>query len=138
VDLALLLVGGWSAPLGPGAALHLLVALVGASWLASRLGMGPWGSWLAGAVYGLGGFFLSTVNLLQLFEAAAWAPLVLGAGVLAVRETTGPRLAALALLVALQLSTLGVEIVLQTALVGLVLVGWKAVASSRKLAALAL
>jgi len=118
--------------------LHLLLALVGASWLASRLGMGPWGSWLAGAAYGLGGLFLSTVNLLQLFEAAAWAPWVLGAGVLAVRETTGPRLAALAALVAVQLSTLGVEIVLQTALVGAVLVGGRALASRRKLAALAL
>jgi len=138
VDIVLLLVGGWRAPLGVGAALHLLLALLGASWLASRLGMGPWGSWLTGAAYGLGGLFLSMVNLLQLFEAAAWAPWVLGAGVLAVRRTTGLRLAVLAVLAAVQLSTLGVEIVLQTALVGAVLVGGRALASRRKLAALAL
>ena len=49
VDLLLLLVGGPRAPLGPGAALHLLVALLGASVLARRLGLGPAGAWAAGA-----------------------------------------------------------------------------------------
>ena len=111
VDLALLLLAGGRAPLGVGAALHLLLALVGASLLARRLGMGPWGAWVAGAVYGLGGFVLSTVSLVQLFQAAAWAPSVLAA---------------------LQASTLGAEIVLQTAIVGLVLLPGRALARDRR------
>ena len=121
VDLLLLLVGGPRAPLGPGAALHLLVALLGASVLARRLGLGPAGAWAAGATYGLGGFLLSTVNLPPLFQAAAWAPWVLAALLSVVREPTSRRVAALAVLAALQVSTLGVEIVLQTALVGFAL-----------------
>lgn len=122
VDLVLLGAGGARAPLGAGAALHLLVALVGASALGRRLGMGPAGAWLAGVVYGLGGFVLSTVNLLPLFQAAAWAPWVLAALVGLVRAPSPRRAAALAALAALQASTLAAEIVLQTALVGLVLV----------------
>ena len=121
VDLLLLLVGGPRAPLGPGAALHLLVALLGASVLARRLGLGPAGAWADGATYGLGGFLLSTVNLPPLFQAAAWAPWVLAALLSVVREPTSRRVAALAVLAALQVSTLGVEIVLQTALVGFAL-----------------
>jgi hypothetical protein len=127
LDLVLLMLGGPRAPLGVGAALHLLLALTGATLLARRLGMGPWGGWLAGAVYGLGGCVLSTVNLMQLFQAAAWAPWVLTAFLAAARRPDGRRLATLAVLLALQASTLGVEIVLQTALVGLLLLddwGW--------------
>ena len=77
VDAALLLVGGPRAPLGVGAALHLVLALLGATLLARRLGLGPWGALVTSAAYALGGFLLSTVNLIQLFEAAAWAPLVI-------------------------------------------------------------
>jgi hypothetical protein len=132
VDLALLVLLGARAPLGVGAALHLLLALAGASHLARRLGMGPWGAWVAGAVYGLGGFVLSTVSLVQLFEAAAWAPWVLAALLAAVRRPDGRRTAILATLVALQASTLGAEIVLQTAAVGLVLVESRALARDRR------
>ena len=67
MDLVLLLVGGGLAPLGKGVALHLLIALLGGSWLAHRLGMGPLAAWVCGTVYGLGGFVLSAVNLLPLF-----------------------------------------------------------------------
>lgn len=121
VDLVLLRFGGPRAPLGAGIALHLWLALAGASLLARRLGMGPAGAWATGVVYGLGGFLLSTVNLLPLFQAAAWAPWVLAAFVSAARQPTGRRLALLAVLAALQTTTLAAEIVLQTAVVGLVL-----------------
>ncbi len=138
VDLALLLVGGRLAPLGVGAALHLLIALFGASFLARRIGMGPAAAWLCGTVYGLGGVVLSTVNLLPLFQAAAWAPWVLDAWIAATRSPTGRRLAVLAFVAALQASTLAAEIVLQTALVGLFLLeDWTAL-RGRRLARLAL
>jgi hypothetical protein len=121
VDLVLLLVGGGRAPLGVGVVLHLLLALGGASLLGRRLGMGPAGSWVAGTVYGIGGLVLSTVNLVPLFQAAAWAPLVVWA-LLNAMEAPGRRhLAALAALLATQVSTLGVEIAVQTVLVGVVL-----------------
>jgi hypothetical protein len=138
VDLALLLVGGGLAPLGVGAALHLLFALVGGSRLGRRLGMPPLAAWLCGTVYGLGGFVQSTVNLLPLFEAAAWAPWVLDAWIAATRSPTGRRLGWLALVVALQVSTLGAEIVLQTAIVGLVLLEDWSVLRDRRLVRLAL
>jgi hypothetical protein len=132
VDIALLLLAGGRAPLGLGAALHLLLALAGASRLARRLGMGPWGAWVAGAVYGLGGFVLSTVSLVQLFQAAAWGPWVLDALLALVRRPDGRRTAILATLAALQASTLGAEIVLQTAFVGLVLLEPRALARDRR------
>jgi hypothetical protein len=121
VDLLLLLGGGWHATLGVGQALQLLVALTGMTVLARRLGMGPWGSWLAGAVYGAGGFLLSLVDLGFLFEAAAWAPWVVAAYLAALQHPGGRRLAAFSALLALQTSTLGAEVVLQTALVAVVL-----------------
>jgi hypothetical protein len=120
-DLLLLLIGGRLAPLGVGAALHLLLALMGGTALARWLGMGRWAAWLAGTVYGLGGFSLSLVNLVPLHQATAWAPWVIAAFLAAVRRPTRRRLVGLAALLALQVSTLGVEIVLQTVLVGLVL-----------------
>jgi hypothetical protein len=138
VDLVLLLVGGRLAPLGVGVALHLLVALLGGSRLARRLGMGPAAAWLCGTVYGLGGYTLSTVSLLPLFQAVAWAPWVLDAWLAASRSPTGRRLVVLALVAALQASTLGAEIVLQTALVGLVLLEDRSALRGRHLARFAL
>jgi len=123
VDLLLLLSFGPRGPLGIGAALHLSLALAGALLLARRLGMGPWGALVTSAVYGIGGFVLSTVNLQPLFEAAAWAPFVLWAFVRVGERADGRRLALLAAFVALQTSTLAVEMVAQTLLLGLVLTG---------------
>jgi hypothetical protein len=121
IDLLLLAGLGPRAPLGAGAALHLLLALGGGSFLAHRLGLGPAGAWMAGAAYGLGGFVLSTVNLPPLFQACAWAPWVVGAALDVVRAPSARRVAVLAALLALQVSTLGAEVVLQTALVAVVL-----------------
>jgi hypothetical protein len=136
VDLVLLLLGGPRAPLGAGVALHLWLALFGASLLAQKLGMDLPGAWIAGVVYGLGGFVLSTVNLLPLFQAAAWAPWVLAAFVAAARQPTSRRLAALAVLLALQTTTLAAEIVIQTALLALVLAADDIARQRRRVAAL--
>jgi hypothetical protein len=121
VDLVLLLLDGWQAPLRAGVALHLLIALVGASFLGRRLGLGPVAAWLVGTVYGLGGFCLSTVNLLPLFQAMAWAPVVVAAFLGAASRPSGRRLGTLAVVLALQVSTLAAEIVLQTVVVAVVL-----------------
>ena len=60
-----------------GPALHLLLAMCGTFFLGRRLGMERWGAWTAGACFGLGGYVLSCVNLLPLFQAAALAPWVM-------------------------------------------------------------
>ena len=76
------------------------------------------------------------MNLLPLFHAAAWAPWVLVALLAVAQEPTGRRAAVLAALAALQASTLAAEIVLQTALVGLVLVAGRALLRRDRLLAL--
>jgi hypothetical protein len=127
VDLLLLRLGGWHSGLGLGPALHLWLALAGGSWLGRRLGLSPLGAWLAGTAYGLSGFVLSLVNLVQLFEAAAWAPWVVAAALGLSRRPNLRAAALLGTLLALQTSTLGVEIVAQTLVVALVLTldaGW--------------
>lgn len=72
-------------------------------------------------VYALGGFVLSTVNLYVLLQAAAWAPLV----VLALAEVVGGgkrrAIAIAAVVVAVAVSTTGVEIVVQAVLAGAIL-----------------
>jgi hypothetical protein len=117
VDLLLVGLFGPRSPLGWGAAFHVYLSMCGASVLAGRLGRGAPGAWLAGVVYGLSGFLLSTVNLLQLLYAAAWAPLVLAALLALLERPSGRRAAALAVLAALQASTLGGDIAVQTVLV---------------------
>src|SRR5512133_1522695 len=93
VDLALLRLGGWHWCLGVGPALHLLLAMTRASRLARTIGAGYRAAWLAGAVYGLGGLMASLVNLVQLFQAAAWAPWVLAGCVITARRPTAVRVA---------------------------------------------
>ena len=100
--------------------------------LARRLGMGPWGCGVTGTVYGLGGFVLSIVSLVQLFQAAAWAPWVIAAFLAAARQPTPRRLAALAVCAALQASTLGADVVVQTAVAGIVLLDEPAALRERR------
>ena len=96
------------------------------------MGMGPWAAWCSGAVYGLGGYVLSCVNVLHIFEAVAWLPWVLAAWLGFLERPSARRAALLALLGALQISTLGGEIAIQTALAGLVLApDWKWVLDRR-------
>jgi catechol 2,3-dioxygenase-like lactoylglutathione lyase family enzyme len=125
VDLLLIGLLGPRSPLGWGAAFHVYVALCGASVLANRLGRGPSAAWLAGVVYGLSGFVLSSVNLLQLLYAAAWAPWLLAAFLGVLEKPSGRRTAILAALAALQASTLGADVIVQTALAVPFLVPWR-------------
>ena len=112
----------WALALGPP--LHMLLSSLGAAALARILGLGAGASTAAGLAFALSGFLMSTVNLVPLHQAAAWAPVVL---LLALRCAASPRpapAAALAVAAALQVSTLAGEIVLQTALAGVVLL-WR-------------
>jgi hypothetical protein len=120
VDLLLLLVVGPKATLALSPALHVLLAMVGMGALARRLGIGPAGTVLSGAVFGLSGFMLGSV-LYPTFLAAAWAPLALALFLGLVETPTPRRVAALALVLALQVSTLGAAAVFQTGLAALVL-----------------
>lgn len=120
VDLLLLLAVGPRGTLALSPALHLLLAMVGVHVLARRTGVSPTGALLSGTVFGLSGYMLGSV-LYPTFFAAAWAPLAL-ALVLALVERPAPgRAAALALVLALQVSTRGGLVVVQTALAALVL-----------------
>jgi hypothetical protein len=121
VDLVLVRATGALGALRFGPPLHQLIAMCGASWLAAGLGVSGLGMWMAGLGYGLSGYFLSTVNLFQLNHAAAWAPWVIAAWLRLWSSPSPRRIAAAALVAALQVGTLGAEIVIQTALAGLVL-----------------
>jgi hypothetical protein len=73
-----------------------------------------------GLIYGLGGFYLSTLNLVVYLQAAAWAPLL----VLTLRRAAsgGPRQwAAAAVVSAISASSLGVEVVFQAVAFGVVI-----------------
>jgi hypothetical protein len=120
-DLLFAGVFGGGGPTGPGVAFHLLVALTGATWLGRLRGLDWLGAWLAGSVYGLSGCVLSCVNLLPLFQAAAWAPWVVAAFLALVERPCWRSAAVLALLGALQGSTLAADIVVQTVAAGLLL-----------------
>lgn len=120
VMVALVACFGPQRALALGPALHVLLAMCGTTALSRRRGGGPWGAWLAGAILGLSGYVQSSL-LFPVFLAAAWAPFVLLAYD-RLRETPSPRAtAALGALVALQLSTFGGELVMQTLLLGLFL-----------------
>lgn len=122
MDLGLVWLGGanWALRLGP--ALHTFIAMMGASALARFLGQGSWGSWMAGAAFGLSGFYLSTLNLLELNHGTSWAPWVVLAFQRVLAEPTARRAACLGILAAIQVSTLAAEVMVQTAVLGLALV----------------
>jgi hypothetical protein len=99
----------------------MLLSSLGAAALGRRLGLGAGAATAAGLAFALSGFLMSSVNLVPLHQAAAWAPVVL---LVALRCAEAPRAstaAVLAVAVTLQVSTLAGEIVVQTALAGLVL-----------------
>ena len=141
-DTLLVAVGGARFALAVGPPLHMLLASVGASLLGRELGMGRVAAWTCGSIFALSGFRVSAVNLLEKHQAAAWAPVVVLA---AVRCARRPRPAAAVLLagvLALQVSTLAGEIVLQTAAAAALLAwrpmdrrGWLALGAAGALAA---
>ena len=121
VDLLLVAALGATQALRFAPPLHLLLAMCGASFLARTLGQAGWGTWAAGAAYGLSGVYLSTVNLFELCHGTSWAPWVVAA-FLRLLEAPGPRRAAIfGALAAVQVCTLAAEAMLQTALLGLLL-----------------
>jgi len=100
--------------------LHLPLAAVAAYWLARELGASRPGAFVSGAVYSLAGFALSCLNLYVFLQALALSPFVVGLLRRAALRGGRPVLAAAAL-VALVLSTLAVEFVAQSIVLGLAL-----------------
>jgi hypothetical protein len=100
--------------------LHLPLAALAAYWLARELGASRPAGFVSGAVYSLGGFALSCLNLYVFLQALALAPFVVGllrrAAVRGGRSTLGA-----AVVVALALSTLAVEFVGQAVVLGVAL-----------------
>ncbi len=100
--------------------LHLPLAALGAFWLARELGADPWGGFVAGSVYALGGLSLSCLNLYVFLQALALAPFLIVALRRAARE--GRRSIPVASLVlAMAVATLAVEFVAQALLLGVAL-----------------
>jgi hypothetical protein len=98
-------------------ALHVPAAALAFMALGRRLGLGPAAAGGAGVAYALGGFTLSCLNLYFYLPAVAWAPLVI-LGLLRAAEGGKREVAQGGLLAAVALSTLGLEIVLQTLVIG--------------------
>jgi hypothetical protein len=97
--------------------LHLPLAALAGYWLARELGASRAGAFVSGAVYSLAGFALSCLNLYLFLQALALAPFV--AGLLRRAAVRGGRsVLAAAALVALALSTLAVEFVAQSIVLG--------------------
>ncbi len=101
-------------------ALHIPAAALALYALARQLGVARLGAAGAGALFGLGGFALSTVNLYVYAQALPWVPLVVLAFA---RAAAGERraLALAALAGAILLSTTALEFALQAFLIAAVL-----------------
>jgi hypothetical protein len=142
-DLLLLAALGARGALRLSGPLHVWLAMCAMTALARELGWPPASAWLSGAVFGLSGCLQSLLNLLPLSHGAAWAPLVVACYLRCLRRPGGPACAALAVVAALQASTLAGEVALQTALVALVLTPalpswrqWRALGTAGLVAAL--
>jgi hypothetical protein len=135
LDVLLVAFAGPAAALAVGPPLHVLVASLGASALGRQLGLGPVPAWTCGLVFALSGFMVSAVNVMQLHQAAAWAPIVLLLALRCARRPEAGPVVLLAGALALQVSTLGGEIVVQTAAAAAVLL-WRRL-EARGVAALA-
>ena len=101
-------------------ALHVPLAALTFLALARGLGVGAVAAAGGGLAYALGGFCLSTLNFYVYLEAMAWAPLV----VLAARRCAEGALrdvAVAGVVIAVAWSTVGVELVLQTLVIAVVL-----------------
>lgn len=115
IELLLLGLAGARATLAMAPPLHVWIAMCGVTLLALHRGTGRWGAWLAGAVFGLSGYLQSSLNLFELSHGAALAPLVILAYLRLWDRPDARRAAVLALLAALQVSTLAGEVMMQTA-----------------------
>jgi hypothetical protein len=122
IHLLLVLVAGARGALALSPPLHVLLAVVGARYLAGRIGASPGAALVSGLVFGLSGLMLGSV-LYPVFLASAWAPLAIGLVHSIVTDPERPRIrvAALGAVLATQASTLGIEVLPQTALFALAL-----------------
>jgi membrane protein YfhO len=102
--------------------LHFPLAAVAAHWLARELGASRRAAAAAGALYALGGLALSSLDLYVFLQALALAPLVV-AGIRRAAERGGRSVPLGAVFLAVSLTTLALEFVLQAVLLGLLL-GW--------------
>jgi len=102
-------------------ALHVPLAALGFFVLARGLSLGRVAAVGGGLVYALGGFLLSSLNLYVHLQAAAWAPLLVLGLVRVLGGGSRRAAAATALVLAVALSTTGVEIVAQALVCGIVL-----------------
>lgn len=120
--------------------LHFPLAAAAGHWLARELGASRKGAFVAGSLYALGGLAVSSLNLYVFLQALALAPLVV-AGLRRAAARGGRAVPVGAVLLALALTTLALEFVLQAVLLGLLL-GWAArpgrIGVTRAAAALAL
>jgi len=119
--LLLLLLAGPRATLALSPPLHLLIAAGGAAALARRLGVSPAGAAVSGGVFGLSGLLLGSV-LYPVFLASCWAPLAVERFLALVEAPSHRRAASMAVVLAVQATTLGAEAVVATALFALALV----------------
>jgi len=97
--------------------LHLPLAALCAFALARELGAEPPGAFVAGVVYALGGFTLSSLNLYVFLQGLAWAPL-LALLLRRAAEGGGRALLLAAGVVGASLTTLAVEFVAQAVVLG--------------------
>jgi hypothetical protein len=104
-------------------ALHVPLAALLFFALARGLSLGRVAAVGGALVYALGGFVLSSLNLYVHLQAAAWAPLLVLALLRVLDGGGGRATAAAALVLAVALSTTGVEIVAQAVVTGIVLGG---------------
>ncbi len=116
--------------------LHLVLAALGAYWLARELGAARLGAFAAGAAFALGGFALSCLNLYVFLQGLALAPFVVGWLRRAALAGGAARVFAAGVLAA-AISTLAVEFVVQAVALGIALGYLEARARGLRRAALA-
>jgi hypothetical protein len=104
--------------------LHFPLAALAAHWLARQLGASRTGAAVAGSLYALGGLALSSLNLYVFLQAFALAPLVVG-GLRRAGDRGGRAIPIGAIALALSLTTLALEFIVQAVLLG-ALLGWAA------------
>lgn len=100
--------------------IHFPIAALGCYWLARELGIGRLGAFAAGSAYSMGGLALSTLNLYVFLQALALAPIA----VAALRRAAlrgGRWIAVTALALGSALSTLALEFVAATMILGIAL-----------------
>lgn len=101
-------------------ALHIPFAAFSFLLLARHLGLGPQGAAAGALVYALGGFTLSTVNLYYPTQATAWTPLFILAFRRAMSLGRAQDITLGALALAMLISTLSIEIVIQACILAVV------------------